>query len=503
MHPRSHFSAKKPNVLWIMADQFHAGAMGFLGSQVRTPALDSLAKTGLVFEKAYCNNPICGPSRTSFITGQRPGTHGILGNTIGHLDLPVPPTIPLVFRNSGYETALIGKAHMLRKWDAAGFEHLRYSDLCDADPADPFTCHYYQYLSDQGLADLYDHGALPPSHPGHDMSGFVSDIPREHSLETWTGDESLAFLKSRNSSKPFFLKMSFQRPHDPYTIPKGEKLLYDPNRLRLPDNAADFFECGFANHHPIMSRYAREGRHGYPFRPDSPPELKTQLAYYYSLITEIDLQIGRVLNFLKEQQLEDHTAVLFTADHGDFAGEHGLMLKNLGLFEAVHRIPFLLRFPGGPKNRCISELVESVDLFPTLCELAGLQIPESVEGKSVLPLLSGEPGKSEVIAEWSFNPDRYPHYNKTIRTPTHRLSLFGKGEGGEFHDLENDPGEMKNLFGKPEAASLQYDLEHHLATATKNSTYLCDFRSDRLEDAKLRDCATHRARRKRAEPSFQ
>ncbi|MBL8994160.1 MAG: sulfatase-like hydrolase/transferase, partial [Spirochaetia bacterium] len=323
---------KRPNILWIMSDQHHAEAWGRFRPEVKTPNLDALARDGAVLTRAYCNNPICAPSRVSFITGQYPHTHGIMGNDIFHMEDRNPDTLSSLFQRSGYQTALIGKGHMVRQWDQEGFEHIRYCDLCDTDREEPLSCHYFKYLKDQGLADQYDLGSLASSHPGSSMRAFTSRIPEKHSVETWTGDETLSFLESRDASRPFFVQMSFQRPHEPLTIPSDTLLSYDPTSLPLPASADDLFTKQFAAHHPTMRAHATLSR-GYPYRPDDKADLQRQLAHYYSLVTAIDAQIGRVVASLKKSGDYDSTVIVYHADHGDFAGDHGLMLKNMGLFE--------------------------------------------------------------------------------------------------------------------------------------------------------------------------
>lgn len=468
----------RPNILWIMSDQHHAEAWGRFRPEVKTPHLDALAKESAVFTRAYCNSPICGPSRVCFITGQYPHHHQILGNDIFEWEGKNPDTVSALFRKNGYQTALIGKAHMVKAWDQEGFEYLRYCDLCDTDRDDPLGCHYFKYLVDQGLADHFDLGTLPPGHPGANMRAFVSSIPEKHSVEHWTGDETLTFLKARDPKRPFFLQMSFQRPHEPLTIPSDSPLGYDPESLPLPKSADDLFKNHFASHHPSMQRHA-EQRGGYPYRPEDPADLKRQLAHYYALITAIDTQIGRVLEALKKSGDYENTVVVYHSDHGDFAGDHGLMLKNMGLFESIHRIPFILKFPGGPKDREFSGMIESVDLYPTLAELAGLAVPEGVDGKSFVPMIrDGLPGKESVYCELDFNPARYPERVNAVRTENHRLVVFGDSEGEELFDHRQDPGECDNRAGDPNYLKVRCELQTKIIRHITRYRSKTDFRRD-------------------------
>lgn len=457
----------RPNVLFMMADQFHAGCLSVLGSQARTPNLDRLAADGVRFQRAYCNNPICTPSRISFMTGQYPHTHGIFGLRAYELDDDNPDTLGAVFRRSGYQTALIGKSHMIRTWDRAGFEHIRYCDLIDCDKNDPLDNDYFRYLVQHEIADAYDLTVMHRKDPAGSKRGMVSEIPAEHSVERWTADESLAFLRGRDRSRPFFLKMSFQRPHPPLTIPAGTELLYDPDRLQLPYSAKDLFEHRFAGK-PETIRSLLNRRGGSPYVPEDEGDLKLQLAYYFSLITIIDEQIGRVIDELHRSGDDRETIVVFTADHGDLAGEHGMLLKNSGIYEAVHRIPFILKYPGGPAGAVSDQCIESVDLYPTLCDLCGIAAPACVEGRSVLPLVQARgQGKPFAVCEFEFpgytelSPKHTDRIN-AIRDDRYRLVYYGAEHSGELYDYGRDPHELDNVYDHPDYRHIRLSLLERL-----------------------------------------
>ena len=343
---------KPPNVLWLMSDQHNANCLGAAAHpDAVTPHLDDLAREGVRFARAYCNNPICGPSRACFITGQYPHTHGITGNAIHPYDATRPLTVAEVFRRAGYQTAIVGKAHLPKLWLQDGFKFRRYSDLCDAERDDPLSCDYFRYLVENDLADAYDQGALHPPHPGgRECAAFTSQIPLRHSLEVWTGEQSLQWLQNRDRERPFFLKVSFQRPHDPFAPSPESADFYDADALTLSPSARDFFERRFAGKPQWMQDYINGGVGGYPYRPQGEADLKRQLAAHLTLLTIVDQQIGRIVEHLKASGDWENTVVVYLSDHGDFAGEHGLCLKNFGIYESIHRIPFLLKLPGGPQG---------------------------------------------------------------------------------------------------------------------------------------------------------
>lgn len=466
--------SKPVNILWLMSDQHNANCLGVEGHpDIRTPHLDALVGRGVRFTRAYCDNPICGPSRSCFLSGQYVKHHGISGNFIREVEREAP-NLAALFREAGYQTALIGKAHLPKQWVEQGFEHVRLSDLADAAAEDPRTCHYFQELVDLGLADKYDSGWLPPGHPGHGMKSFVSELPEAQSLEVWTNREAVKFLQGRNPGQPFFLKVSFQRPHDPYAPPAACADWYDPAALHVPDTAIDFFERGFAGKPSFMREMCKEPKgSGYPYRSENPADLRQQMARYFTLISMIDREVGHILAEIERQGELENTIVAYVADHGDFAGEHGLVLKNLGIYESIHRIPFILAGPGLPSGRMVTAMIEGVDFFPTLAESAGLGLPEGLDGTSRLALARGESGvsgRAQTVCEWDFPvaPQSRVHAALDDR---YRLVLYDElPEEGELYDHANDPGELNNL----------YDDRKYRPERERLETMIADYRKDAL-----------------------
>lgn len=459
---------KEPNILWLMSDQHNANCMGVSGHpDVRTPNLDSIASRGIVFSRAYCNNPICAPSRCTFLSGQYVKTHGISGNVVHDQMTVSGPNLGRLFKQNGYETALVGKAHMPLQWIQDGFETIRLSDLCDADWDDPTTCHYFKDLVEAGLADQYDQGLLSPDHPGYRKGSFVSDLPEEYSLEAWAGRKAVEFLQQRDPDKPFFLKVSFQRPHDPYAPPANRMNEYDPQSLHLPDNVNDYLENRFAGKPQFQQDYVNAGTGGYPYRSDNEGELRRTMAAYFTLITMIDESIGKVLAEIDAQGELDNTIIAYVADHGDFAGEHGLMLKNLGIYESVHRIPFLLAGPGVPQGKVRDSIVEGVDFYPMLAGLAGLACEPEIDGLSQRDVIeSDENGRPYAICEWEFLSPQSIVY--AVRDDRFRYVRYEENPGdGELYDLCNDPGELRNLFHDSTYQSQQTQMAEVL------NQYLC------------------------------
>lgn len=464
---------QRPNILFLMSDQHNANSAGFAGHPaVRTPNLDALASESVRFNQAYCNNPICSPSRICFITGQYAHTHQILSNDNFEMDDANPHTLGVVLRRHGYQTAMIGKDHTIRRWDEEAYEHIRYVDLTDASRIDPRTCHYFQYLVDHGVADLYEDGSLPPDHENNTRGCAIAKLPYEHTNEHYTGEESLKFLQNRDRRRPFFLQMSFERPH-PNWMPSPEHAnLYDPDEIQLGEDSADWWQNGWAGRPEFIRDQVAN-----LMRNHSQDDLKRMLAHHFALITVIDMEIGRVLDYLRETGEIENTIIVYTADHGDFAGEHGICNKNIGIYESIHRIPLLLHYPNGPRGKAVDGIVESVDLFPTLCELADVPIPSTCEGNSLIPVAEQTgSGKALALCEWDFPaPQRFIN---ALRTERFRLVYYDHERGGELYDHQTDPHEMQNLWDDPAHQSIRMELLELLLDQVNKYKRKSDFDDD-------------------------
>ncbi len=455
----------RPNVVWIMSDQHNANCVGYAGQRdVQTPNIDRIAAQGVRFTNAFCNNPICAPSRITFMTGQYPHTHRLFGNNNAELPQANPDTLACLFRRYGYQTAIVGKSHMVRRWDADGFEFIRYTDLADATHLDPTQTHYFQYLVEQGLDHLYEEGT-PKSGQDYTLDGSApAHLPYEHSIERYTGDQTLEFLRGRDVNRPFFVQMSFQRPHSPIAPASDHFDRYDPAEIELPENARDYFENRFAGKPEFMQQMVANPRL-YPLVDPDPNRLKRCLASYYALITAIDSEIGRVLDYLDALGELENTIILYHADHGDFAGEHGLFHKNMGIYDSIHRIPFVLSWPGGPQGTHCDALIEAVDWYPTLCELCEIPQPDERDGVSLLPVMRGaSPGKDAVFCEWDWlNPGGKI---SAIRTHDYRLVYYAGINDGELYDHRTDPGEMRNCWRNPDYLAVKTELLERLLSFT-------------------------------------
>ncbi len=438
-------NAKRPNVLMIINDQHHAGCFGYAGHpDVKTPVLDRLAAEGTRFHDTFCQNGVCVPSRVSYLTGQYCHTHGVYGNDLDSIPQELL-SLPRFLQFYDYQTAMIGKKHM-PNWKGHGFQ---YERLCYHADAPVRNLHYYNYLKKHNLHHLYDDLG--------DVEKFcLTDLPKvpvEHSLEVWTADESIKYLEDEcNPGKPFFMQLSFERPHPPLTVPEGCPFVYDPASLTLPPNQEELSlnTDSFFFDRNVELKWCTSV-HGEEM-------LREGLAAYYSLISLIDQQIGRVLDKLDDMGISDNTIVVFCADHGDFAGEYGKMAKGW-CYDCIHRIPYIWRYPGVIRPNVNHEgLAETVDMFPTLCDFLNLPTPKTVQGLNLVPALtSGAPtGHDAIFYEFIAV--------KTVRTKDYKLSYGFQGgeEQGELFDLNADPHEYDNRFNDPELAPVRDRLLRRL-----------------------------------------
>ena len=478
---------KRPNIIWITSDQHNANACGYAGNAaVKTPNLDALAAEGISFTHAYCNNPICSPSRISFITGQYVHTHGYMGNHNAGKSASNPNTMAYTFKRSGYQTALVGKSHTVPAWDQESYDFIRYNGFCDADPDAPLSNHYFKYLVDLGLADHYVEGTenRRPVVPEAYNGSAPWKLPYEHTVEHFTGEQTLEFLRNRDLNKPFFISTSFLRPHDPYTPSPEYFGLYHPDEISLPDNIADARE-GFWSKPAFLQNLAANSfknreqqinRFGFAF--DDARLLQRAVASYYALISENDFEIGRMISYLKEIDEYDNTIIVYTSDHGDFAGEHGLMGKCFSIYDAIHRIPLLVKYPGCAKGTSSEAIVESVDIFPTLCKLADVPPPPALDGQAIVRGQTIDDSKTAAFCEASGS--------SAIRTRDFRLIYHQNGEQ-ELYDYRSDPGEMHNLCLDSAYTDIKHDLFKQLLSFTMSYAKKSGSMSDRQDMLKEKD----------------
>ncbi len=473
---------QRPNILFLFSDQHHAGVLGCAGHpHAVTPHLDRLAEEGVRCTQAYAQNPICTPSRVCYLSGQYAHNHGIYGLE-GYP--PAAPSLLEHFKTAGYRTGMAGKIHTPPGWlsphcdtfqDAYGHEYLTtecgrpcaLGDLQGGEEDD-----YEAYLVEKGLADdrddkyLQEWVALHGGSAGSQgLDARPSRLPVDDTVEAWTAAQAIDFLReSATDDRPFLFWMSLPRPHETYAPAQCFWDLYDEDTLTLPPSADD----DLADRHPTM-RLQKEGMLGEApgwtiFEPrDYATARRRVLHGYLGCVSQVDDAVGRVLAELEALGLRENTIIVYAADHGDFAGEHGIIEKAPGISSrAITRVPFIWSWPGHlPAGRVCDGLAESVDLFPTLCGLAAAPPPTWADGHDLTPLLRGKTDAVRAIAVTE-NPLTRAVHTARYTLVHYPAAMNGGAEFGELFDHDTDPWERRNLYFDPAYAPVVAELRRQL-----------------------------------------
>ncbi len=405
--------SKRPNVILIFPDQMRASAMGCSGNHdVLTPNLDRMAADGALLQ-TFSNTPVCGPARACILTGQYAHQHGIVTN-----DLRLRPekiTLAEVFGENGYRTGFIGKWHL------------------DGGPKQP------GYVPPERRQGFGFWAANECSHKHFDSQYFKGDSPspvpiKQFETEIWF-DEAQKFITGQ-AGVPFFLTIAVGPPHNPYKAPDKYEQLYSPENLTMRPN----WESVGAG-------------------------TRKAVAGYYAMVTAIDDRIGRLLHHLDALDLSDDTIVLFTSDHGDMLGSHGRIYKRQPWEESI-KVPGILRWPGKIKPQQPAGLFTTVDMAPTLLDLCGIPVPDTMTGRSLKPMLLGESAGPDTAFFQIFGPCNWqdvPAGWRAIRTQRYLYARFA-GKPWVLYDLRNDPYQTTNLVSDPQFKKLGDDLDNRLMT---------------------------------------
>ncbi len=398
------FEDRKPNILFILADDQRTDTLGVAGNLViNTPHLDSLARRGLRFERAYgmgsMNPAVCIPSRAMINSGR----------SLFRIkdDLEGIPILPEQLRQAGYMTFGTGKWHNQTDSFLRGFEQGRAV--------------FFGGMSDHTripITDI-DDGHLRQQHLGEKFSS------------TLFADEAIQFLESYNFSRPFYAYVAFTAPHDPRQAPEGYIDMYDPEGIPLPTN--------YLPQHPFFNGWMTGRDEQLAAWPRSPDVIRSQLAEYYGLISHMDFEIGRLLAALEKTGEADNTIVVFAADHGLALGSHGLLGKQ-NLYEHSTRAPLLFVGKDIPEGESSNALVYLMDIFPTLAELAGVDSPGPVDGRSLVPIMRGRETEVRDSVYTAFGD-----VIRAVRDPRWKLIRYPHINRTQLFDLESDPQEMNDL----------------------------------------------------------
>jgi iduronate 2-sulfatase len=428
-------TARRPNVLFIAADDLNTSLGCYGHPLVKSPNIDRLAARGVRFERAYCQYPLCNPSRASFMTGRRPDTTGVLENaTHFRKNLPDVLTLPQLFQKQGYFAARIGKIFHYGVPGQIGTSGL------DDEPS-------WNLIVNPRGRDRDDEAKVinltPQRQIGAALSFMIADGRDEEQTDAIGAAEAIRVIE-QHRDRPFFLALGFYRPHVPCVAPKSYFEMYPLDRIRLPE------EPNHLGTIPEQALAVKPAHYGVP-----PEKLRQMIQSYYASTTFMDAQLGLVLNALDRLKLTENTIVVFFGDHGWLLGEHGQWQK-MSLFEESARVPLIIAGPGvRAKGRASPRTVELVDLYPTLAELSGLPAPEKAEGRSLRPLLEDpkrgwdKPAFTQVVRR----EGERQYVGRSVRTERWRYSEWDGGKtGSELYDHNADPHEYRNLAADPRYA---------------------------------------------------
>ena len=438
----------RPNLLLLMADQHRADCVGAAGnSAIHTPNLDRLAQGGVMFRHAYSSTPTCTPARAALLTGMSPWNHGMLG--YGAVAPRYPVEMPRLLHDAGYLTEGIGKMHWHPQRELHGFDQTLLDESGREESVD-FRSDYRSWFFSEAPG-------LDPDATGLDWNGYTARpyaLPERLHPTAWIGETAVRFLQNYQATQPFFLKVSFERPHSPYDPPKR---WWDRYAAPLPPAQAGAWAAKFkppssgrvdAWHGDMGAAVVRAARQG-----------------YYGSVSFVDEQIGRILETLDRRGMMDRTMVLYLSDHGDMLGDHHLWRKSYP-YEASAGVPMILHWPEGlsreRRGRVDTQPVEIRDVLPTLLDAAGIRAPNGIDGMSLLA------GKWREWIDLEHDICYSPENHWSALTDGKRKYIFHAMNGAEqFFNLENDPHELTDLAGDPqyrsEAGAWRDRLIAHLA----------------------------------------
>jgi arylsulfatase A-like enzyme len=447
-----------PNIIFIISDQMRADAIGATGnSNARTPCLDTLAANGVVFRNNFSNNPVCLPSRISMFSGRYPSQTGVLCNKHKGPWLSFKGSLPWYLKQAGYRTGYIGKNHTFEKPELANF------DVVSLRGREEFRA-YSKYV--------------PPC--------WHSDIlwPEEDCNPGKNTEDAINFINQCNPDQPFFLHISYFDPHPPYMAPSEYASRYCSRDMILPE---------YIDPEELGDRLAQQQK-ALHYDRISESDLKETMRYYHaSAEWGVDHQVGEIVKILEKKGISDHTILVFVADHGDFMGEYHMVRKGIFLYDALLHVPMIWYGPGHIKAGLSPDnMTQNVDIFPTLLDFAGVEIPDNLAGRSLKWILQGQIPADEFTvyasAAYSDLPEGYwdhpePYFNPDSNVPFHsRVEnltwkpqsktamartrdwklIISETHEPELYHMDGGHNERKNLYGQEQYRKVYEELERKI-----------------------------------------
>lgn len=475
----SENNTPKPNIIYIMADDLTINAIsaykeGIYGNIAPTPNIDRLASQGMIFKNAICTNAICGPSRAAILTGKYSHVNGFFKNENGGVFNPNQWTFPQEFQKNGYQTSLFGKWHLGS--EPKGFDEFKF----------------HAASAQQGL---YWNPVYNINGKNEKVKGYATNI---------TTDFALQWLNERNSDKPFLMLLQYKAPHRPWEPDKKYEKLWDDIEMPYPETFNDDYktrEKTAGDTEMTMEHFSRKDMkltppadlkgkellkwnfygsqnnevvipEGMSFEQARKWRYQTYIKDYLACVKSLDDNLGRLLDYLDQNNLADNTAIIFTSDQGFYLGEHGFFDKRFIYDESV-RMPFIIKYPKWIKPGTVNkDIIANIDFAPTLLDIANIKYKEKIQGKSFKELLQGNTPKNWQQAtyyhyyEFPYWHHVQPHYG--IKTPEYTLAHFYYNiDVWELYDLKKDPKQLNNVYNNPEYAHVVKKLKKELFSLQK------------------------------------
>lgn len=473
----------RPNILLICTDQQRFDALGAAGNAaIDTPNLDRLATQGVRFDRCFVQSPVCAPSRASLMTSKYPRNHGLWANGVDIA--PTERLFTAALAEDGYDCGLVGKFHLGAAFGGRtepriddGFRVFRWAH-------DPYVRnpenHYHSWLEEH--------------HPGlldetlAQGSDAMDRLPTEAHYSRWIGEEAIRYLREdRDVDKPFCFIVNFFDPHHGFGAPAEFRDRYDPSALPTPIGGPDDLDDKPAIYREASAKSYAGTLPG--FEDYSPDEIQDIVREYYAMVSLVDAETGRILDALEAEGLADDTIVVFTSDHGELLGDHRMLLKGPMMFDCSVRVPLIVRWPGElPAGEVRDDIVQWIDLAPTLLDAAGTAPLPAAQGTSLLGLArTGDwpEARGWALTEYrnSCIPYEVPVHTTMLRTDDWKVVVHHGGDRqrtGELYSLRDDPRECTNLWDHPEARERRLDMQEELldvlvATEDRSNPRLANF----------------------------
>jgi arylsulfatase A-like enzyme len=473
----------KPNVLLVSSDQQRGDCIGPERRGVRTPNIDRIGHGGVRFTNCITPHPMCQAARASILTGKLPYSHGVRDNGRNLDPAFADEGLGGIFSRAGFATSFIGKAHFSSQqtFESTGFPEC-YSSAADYPPSwrgeyfgfddvqlmlrphhhakwsdPPESLHYEDWLDADGQGGLRWSKAKDRLAPGtENFQTWRSALEDRWHSSPWIGDRAVEMIEGATPGRPWMSWVSFPDPHPPFLAPKPWCDMYGRDDVVIAANRTmdldrrPWWHRAFIEAKGRTSKGAEHNHGGVDWgqRGDlSEVALRDITAIYFAMISAIDHQVGRLTDALRRTGQLDNTIVVFLSDHGEWLGDHGLLLKGPILYDGLLRVPFLVRGPGVPQNRVIDDPVSTLDVRATLADLCGIgAAPDN--GGSLRGAMDGSESRDFALNEYEVDSTRsgVDLDLRTVRTGRHRMSVDLLSGAGELYDLQEDPGEMDDLF---------------------------------------------------------